>query len=138
VGWQAARVAAAARGPRTTIVRVARPEEGLGASLRAVRAALAPREREVLLFLADMPWVDPGAARRLVRAARPGDGVVRPVWRGRPGQPVLLRGPAVEAMAGATGDAGPGRRGARPVAGDARAVADVDRPGRLRRAMRIR
>jgi molybdenum cofactor cytidylyltransferase len=136
VGWQAARVAAVARGRRTAIVRVARPEEGLGASLRAVHAALMPYEREVLLFLGDMPWINPAAASRLVRAARSGDAVVRPAWRGRPGHPVLLRGPAVAALARSRGGRGPGREAARLVPGNASMIADVDRPGRVRRQWR--
>ncbi len=132
-GWQRERLADAARGPRTTVVRVARPEEGLGASLRAVHAALRPREREVLLFLADMPWIDPAAAARLVRVARGRDRIVRPAWRGRPGHPVLLRGAALDVLAHTRGDAGPGRKGARLTPGDARCVFDLDRPGRAGR-----
>ena len=131
-GWQSSRVAYAVRRrvPSARIVHARDHREGLGASLRAAARALRPIDRTVLLFLADMPWLDPRLAARLLR--RPGT-IVRPVWRGRPGHPVLLRGDGIAALARAQGDHGPGRgRGleAATIRADRRCVADRDRPMR--------
>jgi len=117
-------------------VRAANHREGMGASLRAASRRLRPIDREVLVFLSDMPWLAPDMAARLVRDARQGDEIVRPVRRGRPGHPVLLRGRALASLASARGDEGPGRgRGYRTrlVPGDRRCIADVDRPAALSR-----
>ena len=46
----------------------------MGASLRAAARQLRPIDREALVFLADMPWLSPRLAARLVGAARSGDG----------------------------------------------------------------
>ncbi|WP_076073276.1 nucleotidyltransferase family protein [Sphingomonas montana] len=132
-GHDAPAVTRAARGVRTTIVHARDHEAGMGASLAAGLAVLRPREREVIVLLADMPGVPGGLAARLWRALRPGDAGVRPVWRGLPGHPVLLRLPLVQMP---TGDAGPGR-GARlrPVPGPRGCVQDVDTRGMLARAV---
>jgi molybdenum cofactor cytidylyltransferase len=134
-GAQAVRVRRHARGLEAVTARDHR--EGLGASLRAASHRLRPIDREALVLLADMPWIDPMMVRRLIRAARPGDELLRPVSDGRPGHPVLLRGRALTALGGARGDEGVGRgRGyrVRLLPADRRARADVDRPADLRRA----
>ncbi|USI73001.1 NTP transferase domain-containing protein [Sphingomonas morindae] len=127
IGWQHARVARLARAcaPRARLVRARDHGEGMGASLRAAARALWPIEREVLLFLADMPAVDP-------RAPRGAGDLLRPAWRGQPGHPVLLRGAARRRLGAARGDQGPGRGGARLVPGGRGCVRDCDRPGRAR------
>ncbi|HEX8447035.1 MAG TPA: nucleotidyltransferase family protein [Sphingomonas sp.] len=123
-GHGRAAVTRAARGPRTTIVRARDHAEGMGASLRAALRALRPCERQMLLFLGDMPAVPPGMAGRLARALRAGDAGVRPAYRGRPGHPVLLRLPPPMVP---KGDAGPGRGLAmRTVAGPRGCVQDID------------
>ena len=132
IGWQGDRVARETRrrAPRATIVRARDHREGLGASLSAAARTLRAIDRAVLLFLADMPWIDPRIAARLLRV--PG-AIVRPAWRGRPGHPVLLRGAGILALADARGDHGPGRRlPAVSVAADRRCVADHDRPSHRR------
>ncbi len=69
--------------------------EGMGASLRAGLAALHDAG-EVVILLADQPFITPAVVAR-VRAAA-GDGA-RAVYGGRPGHPVVLR-PALLARAG--------------------------------------
>ncbi len=132
IGWQSARVAREvhrqARNAR--VIRARDHREGLGASVRAAARALRPVDRAVLLFLGDMPWIDPRLAARLLRV--PG-AVVRPAWRGRPGHPVVLRGDGIAALAGAHGDRGPARGLASvTVAADRRCTADRDHPARGR------
>jgi len=140
-GAQSSRVAREARRADRSILIVRAPDhrEGLGASLRAASRRLRPIDRAAFVFLADMPWVPPELAGRLLRQANPGDTVIRPVCRGRPGHPVLLR---KNMLAGMGGDEGPGRGSglrARLVASDRRCLADIDRPGALfRRVPRLR
>ena len=123
-GRDRAAVTRAARGGRTTIVHAPDHAEGMGASLRAALGVLRPNEREMFLFLSDMPAVPPTLAARLARALRPGDAGVRPVWRGLPGHPVLFRLPLARMPAG---DAGPGRgQILRTVRGPHGSVRDVD------------
>ena len=69
-----------------TLVRARDAGSGLSASLAAGLAALRPVEREVLIFLADMPFARAPALR-----LRPGVEAVRPVFRGQPGHPMLIR-----------------------------------------------
>lgn len=117
-------ITAASRGPRTMVVHAPAHREGMGASLAAALGKLRGSEREAFLFLADMPLVPPALASRLARSIRPGDRGVRPVWRGRPGHPVLLRVPLATMPAG---DAGPGRADKfRTVPGPRGCVIDVD------------
>ena len=108
-------------------VRAPDARSGLGASLAAGLAALRPIEREVLIFLADMPF-----ARAPRLRLRPGMDAVRPVFKGQPGHPMLVRALAAKKRVG-KGDTGLGRtlrtafvRGARGH------VLDVDTPQALR------
>ncbi len=137
-GAQRTRVADAVHriAPQARLVHAQGHREGVGASLRAAAHALRPIDREVFVFLADMPWLPAEMAGRLARSGPRGTGVVRPVCRGRPGHPVLLRGRALVMLAEARGDEGPGRRGDTRVAllqADRRCVADVDHLIALRR-----
>jgi CTP:molybdopterin cytidylyltransferase MocA len=130
VGRQGERVARAARAAdrRVVIVRATHWRDGPGASLAAGVCALWPVERRAFVFLADMPAVPPGLARRLVRIA--GAAGARPVNRGGPGHPVLL-GPVglVEAAAGRTMK---GRGGMATLVADRRCRIDIDRRSGLR------
>jgi len=130
-GHDRAAVTRAVRGPRVTVVHAADHVEGMGASLRAALARMRPAERQAWLFLADMPDVPAALAARLARAIRPGDAGARPVWRGRPGHPVLLRLPLARTPSGDVG----GARGAalRTVAGPRGCVRDVDTRAMLMR-----
>ncbi len=136
-GSQSQRVTAAVRRRHryAIVVRARDFREGMGASLRAAATRLRPIDREAIVFLADMPWLPAGLAGRLLAAARPGDEIVRPTWRGRPGHPVLLRRDALRSLSRASGDEGL-RRGdfsVRTIAADRRCIADVDRLSLLTR-----
>ena len=119
------------RRPAIAPVVARRHRDGLAASLAAGLAALRPIEREVLIFLADMPFA------RLPRGARllPGCDAVRPVHDGAPGHPLLVR-TAVARRISLSGDQGlAGKLGAiasvRGVIGN---LMDVDTRAALRRA----
>ncbi len=119
-------------GQRIRIVRAGRDGVHRRANLRRALARLRPCETEALIYLGDMPGISPNIARRLLRHARTGEGA-RPVYRGIPGHPVLIRNSekalrrleqglvpvAPEAMARMTGEAG--------------SIFDIDRPGDLAR-----
>jgi len=126
----------AGRGMGRTIhrVRAARHREGLSASLAAGLAALRPIEREVLIFLGDMPFAAMPRGMRL----RPGFDAVRPVVVGKPGHPMLVRVSAARAAAGG-GDSGlAGRLGQiGRVRGTVGNGFDIDTPGALSRARRV-
>jgi molybdenum cofactor cytidylyltransferase len=114
-----------------THIQAAHAREGLSASLAAGLAALRPVEREILIFLADMPFA---CAPRLRLAA--GVDAVRPCFRGQPGHPLLVRAAVAKARLG-RGDKGlAGAIRARFVAGTAAHLIDIDTPDALRRARR--
>ena len=105
--------------------------DALSTSLRAGLAALRPIEREVLIFLADMPFA---------RAPRlrfcPGADAARPCFRGQPGHPMLVRAAPARAALG-TSDRGLGAAlGTAFVPGTAAHLLDIDTPTALRRAQR--
>ena len=64
---------------------------GHHASLLCGLNALRSNEKEALIFLGDMPMIDPTIGRRLVMAAKPATLAVRATHRGLPGHPVLIR-----------------------------------------------
>jgi molybdenum cofactor cytidylyltransferase len=114
-----------------TPVRVPDFRSGLSASLRAGLAALRPIEREVLIFLADMPFA---YAPRL--RLRPGVEAIRPRFRDRPGHPMLVRTHVARMRLG-QGDKGLGGALATVfVPGQAGHVLDIDTVGALRLARR--
>jgi len=113
-----------------TLVRARRHRDGLSASLAAGLAALRPIERELALFLGDMPL-----ARLPRMRLRAGFDAVRPIVAGKPGHPMLVRA-AVARRVGAKGD-----RGLAPMLDAARIAAARGTPGNLidvdtRRALR--
>jgi molybdenum cofactor cytidylyltransferase len=111
-----------------------RPPPGrkrLSASLAKGLGALRPVEREVLVFLADMPFAH--APRMQLRQ---GFDAVRPAFRGAPGHPVLMRTQAARAALG-SGDAGlGGRLRTAFVPGTPAHLIDIDTPEALRRLRR--
>ena len=114
-----------------THVRARNAGSGLSASLAAGLAALRPVEREVLIFLADMPFAHTPRLR-----LRPGMDAVRPRFLGRPGHPMLVRTAGAKASL-AGGDAG--LRGALCTAfvrGGSGHVFDIDTVEALRLARR--
>lgn len=114
-----------------TAVRVRNARSGLSASLAAGLAALRPIEREVMIFLADMPFAHAPRLR-----LRPGIDAVRPRFQGQPGHPMLVRADAARAGLG-QGDKGLGKiLSTAFVRGGLEHVFDVDTWGALRRARR--
>jgi molybdenum cofactor cytidylyltransferase len=126
-GAEARRAALAGTG--VEIVEAADWAEGMAASLRAGLRAVADRAEAVVVLLADMPEVGPGAIDRLIAAFDPAEGreICRAVSAaGEPGHPVLFGRRFFETLAGLTGD-----RGAREVLREAADfVTDVPTPGR--------
>jgi molybdenum cofactor cytidylyltransferase len=129
------RIIVVTAGPRritgVTQVRPRSPGDGVSASLAAGLEALRPIEREVLIFLADMPF-----ARTSRLRLQPGAEAVRPHFKGRPGHPVLIRA-HVARLRLAKGDRGlSGTLGAVFVRGTAANLFDIDTLADLRRARR--
>ena len=107
-------------------VRARDARSGMAASLAAGLAALRPIEREVLIFLADMPF-----ARAPRLRLRPGMDAVRPVFEGQPGHPMLVRASVAKARVG-KGDTGFGRTLRTAfVRGSRDHVLDIDTPHAL-------
>lgn len=136
-GGRLARRARHEGGGRLRIVVAREHRRGLGASLAAGLRAVRPIERELLIFLADMPDARVPRGLRL----RPGVDAARPAWRGRPGHPLLVRSAAARRAQPGTGDRGllaafpPDRVLAVP-AGRGSGL-DIDTPTALRRARRM-
>jgi len=68
-------------------------KRGMASSLRRGLLALVPGSEAFLVLLADQPGIGPEIIDRLIRGFREADpkrGIVRPVYRGRPGHPVLI------------------------------------------------
>jgi molybdenum cofactor cytidylyltransferase len=120
--------------PGVHAVPVAEASAPLSTSLRVAIAALRPIERDVFIFLGDMPDVDREAAARLVRRGWRGYAAVRPRHRGLPGHPVFVRN--VRGRTLGTGDAGfrIERQAMGWIQGGPGSIRDVDRRGDLRRA----
>jgi CTP:molybdopterin cytidylyltransferase MocA len=81
-------------------------DEGQAASLRAGVAALGSVEAVVVL-LGDMPFVTRDVIDGVIAAWDPAEcDAVRATYRGRPGHPVLLGRPVLDAVASLRGDVG--------------------------------
>ncbi|AUY52291.1 NTP transferase domain-containing protein [Streptomyces sp. CB01881] len=101
------RVRATAHLPGCRLVENPDWADGMGSSLRAGLATLAPSTPAVLVMLVDTPGVTAAAVARLVAAHRAGAGLAAAAYGGRRGHPVLIGARYFgEAAAGATGDAG--------------------------------
>lgn len=113
------------------IIRAQAWRDGLSASLAAGLAALRPIEREVLIFLADMPF-----ARAPQMRLAAGFDAARPAFGSRRGHPVLVRTQAAKVALG-SGDKGlAGRLKTSLVPGTAANLFDIDTQDALRRARR--
>jgi molybdenum cofactor cytidylyltransferase len=110
-------------------LRVQDAERGMGASLIAGLRALRPIEREVFVFLADMPFA--AAPKRLRFHA--GEGAVRPVVKGVPGHPMLVRTAIARALARPTDKGLAGLDRVRRVRGTTGNILDIDTPETLAR-----
>lgn len=80
--------------------------DGMGGSLRLGVGALPPMAPRAFLCLADMPGVDARLLRRLKCAWRANLDIIRPVFQGRPGHPVLISRRLFPAFEALTGDQG--------------------------------
>jgi molybdenum cofactor cytidylyltransferase len=76
--------------------------EGIGASLRRGIAALGAVD-EVVIALADQPFITPAAVERVRAAAGP---AARAVYGGIPGHPVAIRRPLLDRAGALRGDGG--------------------------------
>jgi CTP:molybdopterin cytidylyltransferase MocA len=76
--------------------------EGMSASLRCGLDALAGAE-EVVIALADQPFVTPAVVERVRSAPGP---AARAVYDGAPGHPVVIRRPLLDRAGELSGDAG--------------------------------
>jgi molybdenum cofactor cytidylyltransferase len=68
-------------------------QQGMASSLRQGLLAMHPTSEAFLVLLADQPGIGPEIMNHLIREfrqANPGQGIVRPVYRGLPGHPVLI------------------------------------------------
>lgn len=92
LGHQAAEVEAAVALPAPArVVRNPDHGEGQATSLRCGLAALEAEVRAAVILLGDQPRIAPAAIREALAAyQRTGGPVVRTMYRGRPGHPVLL------------------------------------------------
>jgi molybdenum cofactor cytidylyltransferase len=114
-----------------TNIRARKARDGLAVSLAAGLAALRPIEREVLIFLADMPFA---RAPRMRLGA--GVDAVRPHFAGCPGHPLLVRTAVARAHLG-RGDVGlAAALDPQPVRGGPAHLLDIDTRDALRRARR--
>jgi molybdenum cofactor cytidylyltransferase len=68
-------------------------KQGMASSLRRGLLAMDPESEAFLILLADQPGIGPEIINDLIRAfrqAEPKRGIVRPVYRGRRGHPVII------------------------------------------------
>jgi molybdenum cofactor cytidylyltransferase len=68
-------------------------QQGMASSLRRGLLAMDPGSDAFLVLLADQPGIGPEIINNIIRRFRQADpkrGIVRPVYRGRPGHPVLI------------------------------------------------
>nr|WP_280922882.1 nucleotidyltransferase family protein [Rubellimicrobium aerolatum] len=135
-GCDAERVEAAlapVRGDRLILARCPDWGDGLSASLRCGLRALPRTSRGVVVFLADMPLVPPGAAAPLLDALERGAIAAEYRRGGQPAHPVAFARDLYPELALLRGDQGgrallPGRAGvARLTTGEPGAVLDIDR-----------
>lgn len=95
VGHQQAEIIPALQGRRLNIVQNPDYRHGQSSSIRAGVAAANPQSSGFMICLSDLPMILPSEYADLIRhfktrlALRP-DLILRPVYRGRPGNPVLL------------------------------------------------
>ena len=122
-------LAAALAGTGAAVVRCARADEGMGASLACGVAATGDAGGWVVA-LADMPWIAPATIRRVVEALAAGASIAAPFHRGGRGHPVGFSSGHRAALAALGGDEGAKHLLAARSADIVRI--DVDDPGALR------
>lgn len=108
LGYRAAEVAGALElPPSARIVENADYARGQASSLRCGLAALGPEVRTAVILLGDQPRLAASTIRAALELfARSGGPVVRTVYRGQPGHPVVLGRQVWEAAMAVEGDRG--------------------------------
>ncbi|MGM0433871.1 MAG: nucleotidyltransferase family protein [Pseudomonadota bacterium] len=92
------------------VIRAPNAARGMGSSIAdAVHALGGERASAVAICLGDMPWIQAPTLALLASHAAP-DRILRPVYHGQPGHPVLFGRTFLPALAGLSGDTG-----ARPI-----------------------
>jgi molybdenum cofactor cytidylyltransferase len=102
LGARAGEIRATADLDRAQVVVCPGWAEGLSASLRCGLDALAGAD-EVVVVLADQPFLTPAVVARVLAAPGP---AARAVYAGTPGHPVVLRRPLLDRAGELRGDAG--------------------------------
>jgi molybdenum cofactor cytidylyltransferase len=133
LGHEADRVAAALELPATART-VVNPDyaEGQATSLGTGLAATDPGSDACVVVLGDQPSLSSGSIRKVVQAFIDGDSpIVRAMWEGTPGHPVVFARSVWPELARLTGDSGARdlltrRSDVREVEMGSPAVADVD------------
>lgn len=107
-GHQAEAVEQALAKLPVTMVRNPDPAAGMGASLACGARALPAGIDGVLVALGDMPDLTPRHVARLLDAFDPeaGAAILRPLFEGRPGHPVLFGATYIDELAALDGDEG--------------------------------
>jgi molybdenum cofactor cytidylyltransferase len=93
LGHEADRIRAALPALPIKIVINRDYQQGMASSLRQGLLAMDPSSEAFLVLLADQPGIGPEIVNTIIRTFRQADpkrGIVRPVYRGRPGHPVLI------------------------------------------------
>jgi molybdenum cofactor cytidylyltransferase len=112
-----------------TVVRCARADEGMGASL-ACGVATSAGASGWIVALADMPWIRPSTIRAVADAVAAGAMIAAPFHRGERGHPVGFSAACRDDLTALAGD-----EGARAILmreGATLVRIDVDDPGVLR------
>ena len=84
-------------------------KQGMASSLRQGLLAMDPGSEAFLVLLADQPGIGPEIINTLIRTFRQADpkrGIVRPVYRGRRGHPVLIGAQYLQEALQLQGDVG--------------------------------
>ncbi len=93
LGHEADRIREALPALPTKIVINPDYRQGMASSLRQGLLAMDRSSEAFLVLLADQPAIGPEIVNTIIRAFRQADparGIVRPMYRGRPGHPVLI------------------------------------------------
>ena len=93
LGHEADRIRAALPALPIKIVINRDYQQGMASSLRQGLLAMDPSSEAFLVLLADQPGIGPEILNTIIRTFRQADpkrGIVRPVYRGRRGHPVLI------------------------------------------------
>jgi molybdenum cofactor cytidylyltransferase len=87
------------------VIRCARADDGMGASL-ACGVAAARDAHGWVIALADMPWIDAATIAAVATALQAGAAIAAPMYRGERGHPVGFARSYGDVLAALSGDAG--------------------------------